>query len=622
MDAWEVPPEAGAGCPIDESRWPGWRVVVEALTDQFAPAGALDRYGSDVGGTYGDDPGIGDVDYGAPGGVDPNHPTWTDITTPTYSVVIQRGARDGQPESDVDQIDLDLYDPDGTYLPMTGGGIRPSTTIRVSVLDPGDVWHPLGTAVVETTEDEHDTIPRLVRITAYGTLTLAVSTLPQWTRPPETTSERIEALLTGAAWTWGGPPVPPHDLDLLPYVEPFDAVVRDVLDHVAVSSRSELRTTPLGTLRLDHWPASLASTPDLAVTDCSDGAGLPVPALVIVEDGAEVLNYGIATNLEEPPVLAEARSYDTLGQFGWRTQALGFPLEGLLTADPVELQDLVTDAVSAYALGRPRVAEVRIDARLDPAWIDALADLDLGQTIEADRTGVIPRTYSGVLCGLEHRLQPGAWDASLYLTSPEAPPTPADCTLVMVDTFEDVSGWTIGTSTASGREGNGMSVGGSSAAVHVLDPASEGLDVTLGFSWRTGNLAAQRLIAQLRNAAGQNLLSIVALTTGALRVLSGGLTGGTLGTTATGLVTAATWHYIELQTKLDEVDGTIELLLDGVVVLSLAAVDTNGSGTPDPSPMRQLALAGGGSGNTTIYDDAYMSMGVDCTPMRDEMLAP
>lgn len=86
-----------------------------------------------------------------------------------------------------------------------------------------------------------------------------------------------------------------------------------------------------------------------------------------------------------------------------------------------------------------------------------------------------------------------------------------------------------------------------------------------------------------------------------------GFTAGTiLGTTAINVIRAATWHSIEFACSISDTTGTVNLVVDGVNVLSLTNQDTR-NGTP--TTINQVRLGGTNGGNSTPNrtDDLYIT---------------
>jgi len=75
-----------------------------------------------------------------------------------------------------------------------------------------------------------------------------------------------------------------------------------------------------------------------------------------------------------------------------------------------------------------------------------------------------------------------------------------------------------------------------------------------------------------------------------------------LGTTATGVLIADTWHFIELKAKIDNTTGSFELKVDEVSVLSQSSIDTQQSN----EAFTNHFIIRGRNGTVTFYDDLYI----------------
>lgn len=83
-----------------------------------------------------------------------------------------------------------------------------------------------------------------------------------------------------------------------------------------------------------------------------------------------------------------------------------------------------------------------------------------------------------------------------------------------------------------------------------------------------------------RSDAGVTVHVVLTVTaTGEMRVRRGSGSGTILGTSAPGVFTADTWHYVEMKVFLSDTVGTVDVQVDGVNVLSLTGQDTKNAGT-------------------------------------------
>lgn len=97
-------------------------------------------------------------------------------------------------------------------------------------------------------------------------------------------------------------------------------------------------------------------------------------------------------------------------------------------------------------------------------------------------------------------------------------------------------------------------------------------EIIFGFNYKMNSLGFERLI--FTREGGTNNIGIVQNADGSLRIER---TATTLSTSAAGVITADTWHYIELKVKINNSTGSYDLKVDGVSVTSGSGVDTQNS---------------------------------------------
>lgn len=99
--------------------------------------------------------------------------------------------------------------------------------------------------------------------------------------------------------------------------------------------------------------------------------------------------------------------------------------------------------------------------------------------------------------------------------------------------------------------------------------------------------------------------------------------GSVLATTGIDVITADTWHYIELQTRIHNTLGTYELKVDGVSELSAGPLDTeDGTVHGDPAGVRFSGFDGsaGTDADTYMLDDIYILDGLGS--LNNDFLGP
>lgn len=121
-------------------------------------------------------------------------------------------------------------------------------------------------------------------------------------------------------------------------------------------------------------------------------------------------------------------------------------------------------------------------------------------------------------------------------------------------------------------EGQGLcldSVGGSAAYRLTQTISVTTAELIIGWAWYTGTLSSSYYLYE--GFTSQQVIGLYALNTGGFSIYHGGGSHDT----ATGLVTANTWYYVELKYKVaDSPDGYWELYLDGTLADSETGIDT------------------------------------------------
>lgn len=192
---------------------------------------------------------------------------------------------------------------------------------------------------------------------------------------------------------------------------------------------------------------------------------------------------------------------------------------------------------------------------------------------------------------------------------------------VLLEPFNNLSAWAVAgvppATIVAGRTGTAVQIVNPSGTIdYTIPPASESADVTVGFAWRTDTIGTQPQVLGLRSDAGVTMHVRLRVTSaGALQVRRDVTT---LGTSATGLVAANTWYYIELRATLHDTTGLATVRLNGTTVLSLTNVDTKNAGTK--TVFDTLRLESGVTGTTTLTDDLYLNTGI--TPFKGDITIP
>jgi hypothetical protein len=399
-----------AGCPFDDEKFPGWRIVIDSLFVSVPTRtyGQL-TYGGDV---------YGDISEAA-------IPGWADITRPTYQVNVTVGTQDGAPAVDVTSIDLEMFDNEGRwfdiaepayyFLPFVGD------PIRVGFLDPLLEYHPIAVGVIETIRDEHDTLPRYVSVQAFGNEMDLSNDHLYWQRPAEKASTRFAALLAAGGWRFGnGSLVFPGDADLHADLKPLEINTRTEVDRTAMSAGWFFDTDAWGEPRLRNWPHE-PTGPTLDVVDCRHES-TPLDArqshiITYGTDMAQLLNVASISNQNDPQLVVTAEEEFSIARFGRKSKAMGFPMSGLAFADSAPAAAIAVRYANRWAFIVRQVSAVEADTKLDGGWLAELVDLDTGRAVTVTRNEIRPMVLDAVVVGFEHRIIPKRIESTINLST-------------------------------------------------------------------------------------------------------------------------------------------------------------------------------------------------------------
>ena len=178
--------------------------------------------------------------------------------------------------------------------------------------------------------------------------------------------------------------------------------------------------------------------------------------------------------------------------------------------------------------------------------------------------------------------------------------------LVLLDGCEDQSSLLTsgGTPTIiAGRYQNCIGFTTSASVQYVLQTAQETDTLTVGFAFRAPTIAAGSILEFRSDAAATEHVRLSLLANGGMTV---GRATTVLFTSATGLIVANTWNYIELQAKLADTVAPVTLKLNGATLTLGATYDTKNAGTKTVfDAIRFTGIASTGS----QLDDVYIESG-------------
>jgi hypothetical protein len=180
------------------------------------------------------------------------------------------------------------------------------------------------------------------------------------------------------------------------------------------------------------------------------------------------------------------------------------------------------------------------------------------------------------------------------------------CTDVLREPFDNLTAWTTSGSPTivSGRTGSAVSVSDASTVTYAIAAPAQSHYITVGFAFRCTSRSAQSEIVRLLiSGTWENRLTLN--TNGSVSFYQ---PDGLLTTSATDLVVADTWYYVELQYRhANAPNGTVIARINGSNILNSGGIDTlSAIATPNQLQFNST------TGITHLYDDVYLSTGVDC----------
>jgi hypothetical protein len=184
----------------------------------------------------------------------------------------------------------------------------------------------------------------------------------------------------------------------------------------------------------------------------------------------------------------------------------------------------------------------------------------------------------------------------------------------------DVGGWTW--SSQTGRDGSANGAGMTGFKYLALPSAAATVVAGLAFQVASGGLFGNSVSTLVSfgvgGATGTAAMTMIGVSpTGLLEARWGPgnvdyRTATLIGTAAHVPLVVGVWHSLQVRLTPHASAGALELLLDGVSVLSVSGVKTNGSSTP----VTHLALSGSnanGNNFLSYFDDLWVCDAVDAS---------
>lgn len=176
--------------------------------------------------------------------------------------------------------------------------------------------------------------------------------------------------------------------------------------------------------------------------------------------------------------------------------------------------------------------------------------------------------------------------------------------LVLIDGLEDLSSWTASADqTTTGRHGTGWGPSFTQNIKFTIPTASEHAEVHVGFAFKTPDVSAGTLVALMSDAAATTHTTLIFNTGGSISVARDTTV---LGTSATGVITANVYYYIEFAALLSDSVGTYAVSVNGTSVLTGSSADTKNGGTKTVYDTVKFVDSGF---NAIVVDDVYIMAG-------------
>jgi len=166
--------------------------------------------------------------------------------------------------------------------------------------------------------------------------------------------------------------------------------------------------------------------------------------------------------------------------------------------------------------------------------------------------------------------------------------------------------------TTGGRFGGGGAIcdGSANESIYRVDVLNNNF-VTVGFAFKTDLVDPTRIFTWNR-LAGSTLTSVINgsifLNTDGSVVIEGA-GGADMGTSATGVVVAGQWFYMEVQIFRNNTTGSIEAFIGGSSIVSATSVDTEAT-----TAAGSFMWGSSDSATEVVFDDIYLAQDASSLP--------
>lgn len=170
------------------------------------------------------------------------------------------------------------------------------------------------------------------------------------------------------------------------------------------------------------------------------------------------------------------------------------------------------------------------------------------------------------------------------------------------------------------------------ASAYRALPANVGPSFGVGFAYKCSNIGTisttvlNNVFASLASLAGTTQVGLALQDNGQVHAyrLTGLNAGTLLGSSAAGVIAAATWHFIELAVLFSDTVGTLVVKVDGATVINLSGIDTMNSATVGAGRLYFQGMNVADSDNASLneWDDLYITDGATLGDRRVETIRP
>ena len=173
---------------------------------------------------------------------------------------------------------------------------------------------------------------------------------------------------------------------------------------------------------------------------------------------------------------------------------------------------------------------------------------------------------------------------------------------ILDEPFNDLARWTLSgvTGVVTGRNGNGAQIPGVGECAYPITSEQRSTLLTTGFAVQFASLSAVQTFLLFRITGGLDV-ALRVNTDGSLSAMRSTTT--VLASSSAGVITAATWAYVEASVLHSNAGGTFTVRVNGTQVIAFTG-DTNNA-FADTDAYTSVALVGTVS-QTVTFDDFYL----------------